>query len=618
MFSAGLIFPHTISFLHPNFFTSLKQQSKPGAYTGVSKKKDENASNLCCFSSKVPSFGVSFRNTGGVSLSEETPDESSYDSAYLSKCKDYNLLAGWLRSCCTVKEVKRIHAVSLKCLKESVIYLDNNLISAYLRMGKLADARRLFDNMPVRNVVSWTVILDGYMTYGFNDEALQLFNDCIKCGIQANSQTFVCALNLCSKIMDFELGRQIHACIIKGKCSNLIVDSTTVYFYAQFGEITSAIRVFKQMKRRDVICWTTMITAYAQHGCGEEAFSMFSRMLSDGFCPNEFTVCSVLKACGEQRALRSGRQLHSAIVKNMYKNDVFIGTSLLDMYAKCGEISDSRKVFDGMRIRNTVTWTSMIAGYARNELGEEAITLYRIMRRRKIFTNNLTIVSILRACGSVGAQLMGREVHAHLVKNSVDTNLYIDSTLIWFYCKCGKYSMASRILQQMPTRDVVSWTAMISGCAHLGHEYEALEFLKEMLDDGVVPNPYTYSSLLKACAKLENVLTGKEIHSIAKKTDALYNVFVGSALVHMYVKCGYVSEALQVFDSMPERNVVSWRTMIVGYARNGRCQEALKLMYRMQAEGIEIDDHVLTIVLNECGGIERDTKPSSAYSLPSH
>ncbi|XWS21559.1 hypothetical protein CRYUN_Cryun30bG0064500 [Craigia yunnanensis] len=198
--------------------------------------------------------------------------------------------------------------------------------------------------------------------------------------------------------------------------------------------------------------------------------------------PYEFTVCSVLKACGEEKALKSGRQLHGVIIKKMFKNDVFVGTSLVDMYAKCWEILDARIVFNGMRSTNMVTWTSIIVGYARKGLGEDAINLFRVMKRRNIIANNLTIVSILRACGSVGDLLMGREVHAQIVKKSILTNMYIGSTLVWFYCKCGEYNIASKVLQQMPLRDVFLWIAMISGCASLGHEAEALDFLKEMME----------------------------------------------------------------------------------------------------------------------------------------
>ncbi|XP_048503231.1 pentatricopeptide repeat-containing protein At4g18520, chloroplastic [Beta vulgaris subsp. vulgaris] len=524
-----------------------------------------------------------------------------------------------LQSRSRLKEVKMMHALILKCLEDSIVFVNNNLINVYLSFGKLAEARKVFDGMPERrNVVSWTTMINGYLKYGLEEEALCLCGEYLKSEIQANGTMFVCLLRLCGKRLNYELGKQVHACIIKGRWSNVIVDSAIVYFYAQCSDFSSAFRVFDGMKKRDVVTWTTMITACSQQGYGEKALSLFSQMLIGKYFPNEHTICSVLTACGEEKALRFGRQLHGIAVKKLIRNDVYIGTSLVDMYARCGEIEDSRKVFNRMKRRNMVTWTSIIAGYARNGIGYEALNLFRVMKRRKIVTNNLTIVSILQACGSFGYLVTGKEIHAQVLKNSAQNNIYIGTTLVWLYCKCGEYGLASKVLQRMPLRDVVSWTAIISGCTQLGYEFEAFEFLNEMLNEGVEPNPFTFSSVLKACASLEALKHGKVVHSSLKKSPAISNnVVVGSALINMYVKCGCVSDAFQVFNSMKEKNLVSWRSMIVGYATNGYCREALKLMYQMQAEGLQVDEYIVSTVLSACGDVEwnTDTPPEHLLQL---
>lgn len=535
-----------------------------------------------------------------------------------SQCFNPDSVARWLRSCYDVEEVGRVHTVVLKWFRDSNTYVDNNLICSYLSLGKLAQARRVFDSMSRRNTVTWTAIIDGYLNSNLDDEAFKLFQDSIKHGVRANSKMFVCVMNLCRKRVDLELGKQIHAHILKSNWRNFIVDNAVIHFYATCGEISSAFRTFDQMAKRDVQSWTTMITACSQQGLGHEALSLLSQMLGDGFFPNEYTICAALKACGESKALKFGTQLHGAIVKKICKSDVFIGTSLVDMYAKCGEILKSKEVFDRMSTRNTATWTSIISGCARNGLGEEAISLFRLMKRQRVHVNKLTIVSVMMACGSVKALLIGREVHAQVIKSINHTNMYIGSCLVWFYCKCKEYSHAFKVLQHMPFRDVVSWTAIISGCASLGLKSEALECFQEMMEEGVLPNSYTYSSALKACANLESPMQGKLIHSYASKTPALSNVFVNSALIYMYARCGHVADAFQVFDNMPKRNLVSWRAMILGYTSNGHCRKALKLMYRMQAEGFVVDDYILSTVLTACGDIDcvdndGDIKSSSHY-----
>ncbi|EYU39753.1 hypothetical protein MIMGU_mgv1a022363mg, partial [Erythranthe guttata] len=382
-------------------------------------------------------------------------------------------VGNWLQRCSNVREIREVHAVVVKRLKDPLVFVDNNLISMYVKFGDLAAARKVFDDMSERNVVSWTAMLNGYHRHGIDYEAL---------------------------------------------------------------------RLFIEMQERDVIAWTTMITACSQHGRGYDTFAMLSQMLYDGVDPNEFTVCSVLNACGEEKELIFGEQLHNIVIKKAYDLDVYVATSLVDLYAKCGKIEKSRTIFDGMRRKNAITWSTIIAGYARNGLGGEAISLFRTMKRLKMFANSLTMVSILRACGLIRSVSTGKEVHAQIFKNFSPSNIFVGSALVWLYCKCGDYVSASKVLEYLPDKDVVSWTAMISGCARLG-----------------------------------------------------------SALVHMYSKCGHLSEAAQVFESMPERNLVSWKAMIVAYAKNGQCGEALKLVYRMQAEGIGVDDYILSTVLTACG-----------------
>ncbi|XXG39074.1 hypothetical protein AAC387_Pa01g0127 [Persea americana] len=611
-------FPHLPQLQPPQFpFPPKPLHSPPPS---KQKKKHRKTLKNPCLSCQISSVYSQIENPIQTFAFTEDPDAKSSSSSCSSSIQQSlhpNVLADMLESCSGVKEARRIHSVIVKEFGSSGIFVNNNLISVYVKLGQVTYARRVFDKMSQRDVVSWTAMLNGYLKAGLDDEFRMLFVEMVGNCVRVNAFTCVCVLKMCGRSLDFELGEQIHACILKGRWNNLIVDNALASFYAQCGDLSSALNVFERTPKRDVVSWTSVITAWARHGHGEEALSMFSQMQIDGFSPNEFTICSTLKACGDEKALKFGRQLHCCIIKKMFNSDVFVGSSLVHMYVKCGQVSDARILFDKMLRRNTVTWTSMIAGYAQNGYGEEAIKLFQRMKRRRIFANSLTVVSIISACGLVGSLDMGKEVHAQILKNSIEKNMYIGSTLVWLYCKCGEYVYATNVLENMPMRDVVSWTAIISGHARHGHGSEALEFLNDMLLDGVDPNPYTYSSALKACAKQEAVNPGKWIHAFVNKTRAISNVYVGSSLIDMYFKCGYFEDAFRVFDQMPERNLVSWKVMIVGYARTGHCQEALKLMYRMQVEGIKVDDFILAAVLNACGDVELETECPSACCLQS-
>jgi pentatricopeptide repeat protein len=194
-------------------------------------------------------------------------------------------------------------------------------------------------------------------------------------------------------------------------------------------------------------------------------------------CNNSSTYSSSmpsLSPSAEEKALRFGKLLHGVVVKKLYKEDIHVGSALVTMYARCGDVFDAQAVFDKMPRRNTITWTSMISGYAQSGYGEEAIILFRKMKMRGVFVNNLTIVGLLSACGSMQSIFLRKELHAQIIKNYLKDNLQIGSTLVRFYCNCGLHNYAGRILDAMPDRDAVAWTAMISGYNSLGHNVDAV------------------------------------------------------------------------------------------------------------------------------------------------
>eukprot|EP01018_Ginkgo_biloba_P026550 Gb_17962 [translate_table: standard] len=518
---------------------------------------------------------------------------------------DTNVYASLLQTCIDLKawrEGMRVHAYIIKTGFKSVIFLDNTLVTMYVKCGRLLDAHQMFDKMSKRNRVSWTALIAGYAQNGFAEEALSLFFRMQCAGMKPNEFTFVSVVKALGDLQSLEKGKQVHGYIIKIGCdSNLYLESALVDLYAKCGNMVDAFQVFDAMSERDVVSWTAMIAGCAQQQRGEEALKLFYEMQREGVAPNQFTVSSLLKACAWLNSLKQGKQVHAAIIRTGVRPDVYVGSALVDMYVKCGSVLDARQVFDRMHKRNNVSWTAMIAGYAHNGLGEEAIALFHQMQGAGIRPCEFALVSILRACARLGALKRGKQVHARIIKNEFDSNTYLGSTLVGLYGKCGNLAYAGQVFKGMPVRDVVSWTALIAGYAQQGYGKEALVLLTQMLQEGVKPNQFTFASILRACAGLEALEQGKQIHGSISKTQFESYVFVGSALVDMYSKCGSLVDAHQVFDRMPVRNAVSWNTIIVGYLKHGYSREALKLLYQMREAGMEPEEFIIVSVLNACG-----------------
>eukprot|EP01018_Ginkgo_biloba_P016130 Gb_14867 [translate_table: standard] len=498
-------------------------------------------------------------------------------------------------------EGKRIHAHMVESGFEPDISLWNNLINMYVKCGRIDYACQVFNKMPERDMVSWTVIIGGYARDGFGKEALRIFNRMLRENVKPGQFTFASVLRACTNITGLEQGKEIHSHIVKYKYdSDISVGNALVTMYAKCGCIDSACQVFDKMPKRDVVSWTAMITGYVQNEHEEEALILFYRMLLNGIPPDPFTFAIVLKACASLASLEYGKQAHSYLIKAEFKLDVSVENSLIDMYSKCGNMVDARQVFDKMLVRDKVSWNTIIVGCAQHEHAEETLELFCQMHHAGMKLDDFTFTSILRACSSLGALQQGREVHNHTIRTGFISNVFVASALIDMYAKCSSIKNAHKVFASMSNRIRISWNAMVGGCVLNGYGEEALKLFSQMQRLGMNPDEFIITSVLKVCANLVTVDKGKELHSHIIKNGFESDIFVGSALIDMYAKCGSINKARKMFDKMPERNVVSWSAMIAGYSQNGCSEHALKLFYEMHRAFIKPNQFTFTSVLVAC------------------
>ncbi|KAJ7517800.1 hypothetical protein O6H91_21G040600 [Diphasiastrum complanatum] len=412
---------------------------------------------------------------------------------------------------------------------------------------------------------------------------------------------YVCLLKGCSRKKALAEGKQVHALIVQSVLdSNIFLANTLVHMYSKCGSVLDAHRVFSNMPQHNVYSWTAIISAYADSGQGEEAINLFQQMQESGLAPDKVLFVVVLKACARLAALEQGKQLHSDIIKRGFQSDMIVGNTLVDMYGKCGRTEDARELFNNMRERDAVSWNAMIAGYAQNGLGKEALALYEQMKQEGVQPNNVTFVLLLKACASLAALEQGKQLHSDIIETDFQSDVIVGNTLVDMYAKCGCTEDARELFNNMRERDVVSWNAMIVGYAQNGLGKEALALYEQMKQEGVQPDNVTFVLLLKACASLAALEQGKQLHSDIIKTGFQSDVVVGNTLVDMYSKCGCPEDARELFNIMSERNVVSWNAMIAGYTQNGFGEEALAIYEQMKQEGMQPDYVTFVLLLKAC------------------
>ncbi|KAJ7537183.1 hypothetical protein O6H91_12G101800 [Diphasiastrum complanatum] len=432
-------------------------------------------------------------------------------------------------------------------------------------------------------------------------EALHMVELMVRQNIQAPINTYVCLLKGCTRRKDLAEGKRVHALIVRtGLDSNSFLGNALINMYAKCGSVLDARQVFDSMPEHNVFLWTTIISAYANHGQGEEAINLFQQMQKKGILPNKVAFVVVLKACARIPSLEQGKQVHEDIIKSGFESDVIVGNTLIDMYAKCGCIEEACQVFNNMHKRDVVSLNAMIAGYAQQGLGNEALALYEQMKQEGVQPDNITYVILLKARASIAALEQGKQLHLDIIKSGFESDVILGSLLVDMYAKCGCIEDARHVFNSMPERDVVSWTAMVVAYAQQGLVKEALALYEQMKQEGVQPDIVTYAVFLKACASTAALEQGNQIYLDMIQSGLEPDVIVGNTLVDMYAKCGRIDDARQVFNTMHERDVVTWNTMIAGYAQQGLGKEAIILLEQMQREGIKPNQVTFVSVLSSC------------------
>ena len=517
-----------------------------------------------------------------------------------------------LKHCAKRKDLNRGRKIHDHILQEGLvhkyIYIGSSLISLYVKCGEISKAQEVFDELPIRNVVSWTSLISGYVQCEHAEKALNLFDQMRYDGISPNELTFSCALKACGNIQLVRKGEEIHAEIQGSLENDVLLGTSLVDMYAKCGFLEKAREVFEMLKSRDVVAWTTLITAYRQHGLWEESLYCFEKMQCDGLRPNIVTLICILKVCGSARALDKGEKIHLQIIReSLLEKDVLVGNALVDMYAKCGEIAKAREVLRDLPIQDVVSWSALIAGYAQLEKYDDALECFEQMKSEGVSPNEVTFISVLKACGNDKAIDIGKQVHSEILSRGyLKGNIMLGNTLVDMYAKCGSLTKAHQVLENLPVQNVVSWNALITGYAQQERFEEALYCFERMQSEGISPDTITFICMLKVHGNTCNIDKGKQIHEEMMDRGLIGTVDVlGNALVDMYAKCGVLGKAQQMLGELPIQDAVPWNALVTEYTKQGQFYEALNCFERMENEGLSPDKITFLCVLSACsqGGL---------------
>lgn len=418
----------------------------------------------------------------------------------------------------------RVPPISKLQQQTSVIYANSNhLIQSLCKKGDLKEALQLLSHEP-----------------------------------NPTQQTYELLILSSAQINSLSDARIVHSNLINdGFDDDPFLATKLINMYSELDAIDEARHVFDKTRKKTIYVWNAIFRALTLAGLGIESLNLYRWMNNNGGPSDRFTYTYVLKACVATESLVSllqkGKEIHCQILRNGFESHVHIMTTLVDMYARFGWVSYARFVFDKMPVKNVVSWSAMIACFAKNGSPFESFELFRDMMKdtRDSFPNSVTMVSVLQACAALAAVEQGRLIHGYILRRGLDSILPVTSALLIMYARCGDLKLAQRIFDQMEKRDVISWNSLISSYGIHGFGKKAIHIFNNMISLGISPSPISFVSVLGACSHEGLVEEGRSLfNSMVKEHRIFPTVEHYACMVDLLGRANQLEEAEKIIQDM--------------------------------------------------------------------
>ncbi|KAH6785550.1 hypothetical protein C2S51_038005 [Perilla frutescens var. frutescens] len=453
----------------------------------------------------------------------------------------------------------------------------NIAITNHMRNGQFDAALRLFNSMPRKSTVSYNTMISGYLSNGKFQMAQQLFDEMpVK---ELVTRNIMISGNIKNKNL-----RAARRLFDEMPVKDVVSWNAILSGYAQNGFLDEARRVFDVMPEKNEISWNGILAAYVQNGKIEDARRLFESKEHWAVVSWNCLMGGYLK----KKRLIEARQ----VFDRMPIRDEVSWNTIITCHAQNGNMEEARKLFEECPTHDVITWTAMVSGYIQNGQFQEARRIFNEMPEKNVISWNAMIAGYVQ---SKNMDLAGELFEAMPCRNISSWN-----TMITGCAQNGAIDKARNLFDRMPHRDCISWAAIIAGYAQNGDSEEALRIFIAMIRDGERLIRSAFTTVLSTCADLASFELGKQIHGIVIKAGYEFGCFVGNALLSMYCRCGSIKEAYEVFEGIEDKDVISWNTIIIGYARHGFGQEALQYFESMKQSSIQPDEVTMVGVLSAC------------------
>ncbi|KAF2299394.1 hypothetical protein GH714_031820 [Hevea brasiliensis] len=469
-----------------------------------------------------------------------------------------------------------VHVDAFKFGLNANSFVGSSLILLYAKYGDVDDAYKVFDEITPKDVVVYTSMITGYAKIGdhraygafwvagnMQQEKLDPNRVTLVSLLQAAAQLELLheGLSIHAMLLDVELvaqmreGKSIHCFIIRtGFHLDLVAMTALIDMYSKCNCLIQASKLFNRIEARDVILCNVMMAGCLYNEFASEAVKTFTEMVRKCIKPNIGSILNVLGALSNLKDKKQGRCVHGYVLRQGFHLNVEVANQIIHMYANCGCISYARQVFNQLRNRDLVSWTSMMRGYIQHGQANESIDLFRLIQREKVEHDSVALTILLQAFCQLGHLSLAKEVHCHLYRAFFKRDIPVINSLITTYAKCGKLNMARNLFENATKKCTTSWNAMIAAYGMHGDCVNALKLFAHMKEENIEPDEVTFTSLLAACSRSGLVEDG--LHTFRSMTEE-YSIKPCeehfSCLVDLLSRAGKLEEAYNLVKFLPSR-----------------------------------------------------------------
>ncbi|KAL1824477.1 hypothetical protein ACET3Z_011255 [Daucus carota] len=393
------------------------------------------------------------------------------------------------------------------------------LMDMYLKCGKPYNAMILCSNMKFRSVASWNALIVGHLQLGQPEEALNLFVLMIQERQKPDLISLANGILCCADLGLLREGKSVQGYAIRSGIELDIVTITALIdLYLKSNNTYTALKLFNGIEDKDVISCNVMMTGFLQSGSANEVMKIFREMVIRGIKPNQSTFLSIITACSNLGDIRQGKFIHGYVIRHNFESNTDIANQVIYMYAKCHFIDCARKVFNRLKRKDLVSWTSMMMGYVNDGHADEAMYLFCLMQGDGVLPDSVTLICLLQAFTQLKYFSLAKEVHSFMYRVCMENEIPVINSLLTTYSKSGKLHLSEKLFAHMKRRNLASWNSMIAAYGMHGRCHDALNLFKLMEKKCIVPDELTITSVLSACSHSGLVEEGLSVFRVHGKT----------------------------------------------------------------------------------------------------